>query len=264
MKLEFIPILNQKFEVGRTINPFKCDCDNCDFMHCPKNNYAVKMKRKRHTVEKFFEDNREEILKLNKPKRWMRSFHDEFKMQLTYNLINELADYLCYKFPTNTYWNVNDCTGEDIEKCVYDRIDLVKISRGGKEITLGYVKICDGSVHDIDFNESRYKLASRISNAFIKLKNLIYEYYENEDRTQCHEDWKIGWISPEGRHYPCSYGEHFEVANHLDTYCGEFELERNGWVKVASDDVDGYFGNRYMMSAEQKNWLSMHGYVLEE
>ena len=26
-------IKNQKFDIGRTINPFKCDCEKCDFLH---------------------------------------------------------------------------------------------------------------------------------------------------------------------------------------------------------------------------------------
>lgn len=51
--LEYIPVKNQKFDIGRTINPFKCDCKQCDFLHCPKNNYAVKMKRKSFTVSDF-------------------------------------------------------------------------------------------------------------------------------------------------------------------------------------------------------------------
>ena len=41
MKLKFVPVKNQKFEWGRTINPFKCDCEECTFMNCPKSNYAV-------------------------------------------------------------------------------------------------------------------------------------------------------------------------------------------------------------------------------
>ena len=46
MSFKMVPIKNQKFEIGRTINPFNCDCKKCDFMNCPKNNYAVKMTKK--------------------------------------------------------------------------------------------------------------------------------------------------------------------------------------------------------------------------
>ena len=54
MKVEYEPIKNQKFDIGRTINPFKCDCAECTFMNCPKKNYAVKMKIKKHSVDEFF------------------------------------------------------------------------------------------------------------------------------------------------------------------------------------------------------------------
>ena len=43
MKLAFEPVKNQKFDIGRTINFAKCDCEVCDFMHCPKHNYALQM-----------------------------------------------------------------------------------------------------------------------------------------------------------------------------------------------------------------------------
>lgn len=46
MKFQLIPAKNQKFDIGRTINFTKCDCAKCDFMRCPKNNYAVKDWRK--------------------------------------------------------------------------------------------------------------------------------------------------------------------------------------------------------------------------
>lgn len=39
MELKFDVIKGQKFEIGRTINPFLCDCKECDFLNCPKKNY---------------------------------------------------------------------------------------------------------------------------------------------------------------------------------------------------------------------------------
>ena len=41
MKLAFEPVKNQKFDIGRTINFTKCDCEVCNFMRCPKHNYAL-------------------------------------------------------------------------------------------------------------------------------------------------------------------------------------------------------------------------------
>ena len=55
MITEFVPVPNQKFDIGRTINPFICDCEQCDFLHCPKNNYAVRMKLKSFLASEFFE-----------------------------------------------------------------------------------------------------------------------------------------------------------------------------------------------------------------
>ena len=43
---------------------------------------------------------------------------------------------------------------------------------------------------------------------------------------------------------------------------GEFLLESKGWVKVALDDT--YFFTGRNMTAEQKNWLSINGFELED
>lgn len=39
-----------------------------------------------------------------------------------------------------------------------------------------------------------------------------------------------GWLSPEGKFYPCAYGEHAEIAFHLGM--PERQLEGLGWIKV--------------------------------
>ena len=46
MAFQMIPVKNQKFEIGRTINLSKCDCKECTYMNCPKHNYAVRMAKK--------------------------------------------------------------------------------------------------------------------------------------------------------------------------------------------------------------------------
>ena len=63
MKFKMIPVKNQKFEIGRTINFTKCDCKECNFMSCPKNNYCLKMTQKKYTVKEFFSENKEDMLK---------------------------------------------------------------------------------------------------------------------------------------------------------------------------------------------------------
>lgn len=235
---EYIPISNQKFDIGRIINFSRCDCEECDYVHCPKNNYAVKMKRKSFTVKTFFENNKSEILALNKPARWQCSFRRNFELQLNYALIVELFDTLNFAFPKGTYWAVDDYKRleKDTDKTIYRTISIVKFSRRGSEITLGTIEIANGTVSNVDFSQAQEKLASKISKVLTDLKDLIFSYYYCED-----EDWVIGWLSPEGRHYPCNSTEHQELAI---TGLGspEVELEIAGWVKVALSDT--YFCNR--------------------
>lgn len=39
-----------------------------------------------------------------------------------------------------------------------------------------------------------------------------------------------GWLAPDGKFYPCAYGEHNELAWRLDMYSRE--MEQLGWIKV--------------------------------
>ena len=121
MNLEFVPVKNQKFEWGRTINPFNCDCEKCDFMHCPKHNYAVKMVRKKYSVSDFWNEWKDKILELNKPQKWQYSFHGKYTFKMTWEMINDFFDFLCFNFPKGTYWSPSspDTWGGEIENCVY-------------------------------------------------------------------------------------------------------------------------------------------------
>ena len=103
MKLEFEPIKKQRFDIGRTINPFLCDCETCDFMNCPKHNYALKMKRKRHTVEEYINYYVDDL------KKW--GF-------LTEDLLEEFMDL--FSFPKGTYWRKN-YSGTAIELVTFNR-----------------------------------------------------------------------------------------------------------------------------------------------
>lgn len=260
MSFAMVPVKNQKFEIGRTINLSKCNCEKCTFMNCPKNNYAVKMTKKIWKVVDFWEEFKEEIIQINKPKKWQYSFHNKYNLELNYKLITEFMDML-FRFPKGTYWSPEDkkwhTDDTDIEEQIYRTIALQKVSRSGNVIDLGEIRICDGKYTDYDLSERQEKLAIKISNALKELKELLFAYYQEQDK-----DWKIGWLSPEGRHYPCNHGEHFEVAQSLE--CAEVGLERNGWVHIMLEDLDsGYFYCR-KMTAEQRNWLSLNGYKLEE
>ena len=150
MKLEFEPVKNQRFEIGRTINPASCDCEKCDFMNCPKHNYAVKMKRKRHTVDEY-----------------IKYYSDDLKKFgfMTEELLTEFMDL--FSFPKGTYWQPN-----------YDRtlIELVCFNRKQDEVCKGTINARTGKIWEYDFSEPQYKLACRISNGIKK----VYEYIDTE------------------------------------------------------------------------------------
>ena len=260
MNAEYVPARGQKFDIGRTINFAKCDCPECDFLHCPKNNYAVKMVRKKRTVGEFFDDSKEEILKRNTPKRWQYGLPQKFDMSLTRKLIDDLMDAVNLTFPKNTYWNYGDpylFGTESGDNEIYRSIHIVKFSRNGNEVKLGSVRVADGRIEDIDLNASQLRLAEKLSKIFKDLKTILIDHYRKGD-----EEWKVGWLSPEGRHYPCSHCEHAHLAGILGR--GEILLERDGWVKVALHDPDGFFCNPRMITAEQLNWLSLNGYDTED
>lgn len=259
MKVEFVPVKGQKFEIGRTINPFKCDCEKCDFMNCPKHNYAVKMTQKKYPITTFWDEWKDKILELNKPKRWQYRFHGRYFFRLTYDMLNDLFDFLCFTFPKGTYWRLDSpqTFDDEIGERIYNEISLVKFSRSGHEVSLGFIEIARPYIADYDLNERQYKLAEKIRDSILWLKEKMFEHYETIDK-----EHKIGWLSPEGRHYPCSHCEHITLAQHLGS--GEIRLEADGWVKVALEQEDGYFCNRRMLTAEQRNWLSLNGYVLKD
>lgn len=160
MKLEFVPAKNQKFEVGRTINFAKCDCEKCDFMNCPKNNYALKMVRKKYTAKEFFEENKEKIMKC-------RNLNDYFN----FDTVGDFID-ACVSFPKGTFW---DLCGDDIE--------LVKINRskyGGDFLTLARVNLdCDVSIaYFTGCTNVQEKLAEKIQYKLKELQDIFYKYKE--------------------------------------------------------------------------------------
>ena len=163
MELKFVPIKNQKFEIGRTINFTKCDCEKCDFMHCPKNNYALKMVQKKYTVKDFFEENKEEIMEC-------RNLKDYFNFDTVGDFIGA-----CVRFPKGTYWNL---CGDDIE--------LVKINRskyGGDFLTLARINLdCDVSIaYFVGCTDVQEKLAERIQRKLKELQDIFYEHKENNN-----------------------------------------------------------------------------------
>ena len=150
MELKFVPVKNQRFDIGRTINFARCDCEKCDFMNCPKNNYALKMKRERYTVGDFIAFYAEELNKYG---------------FLTDELITEFMDL--FSFPKGTYW-ATDYDGT--------RIQFVTFNRKQDEVCKGTVNARTGEICEYDFSEPQYRLACRVSEGIKK----VYEFIENE------------------------------------------------------------------------------------
>lgn len=98
MEFKLVPAKNQKFDIGRTINLAKCDCEKCDFMHCPKNNYALKMVQKKYTVQEFFDANKDQIVE----KRSLRLY------LFDYAALADFMDACVTGFPKGTYWNMDN------------------------------------------------------------------------------------------------------------------------------------------------------------
>ena len=166
MKFKMIPVKNQKFEIGRTVNPTKCDCKECNFMSCPKNNYCLKMIQKKYTIKEFFDENKENMLKYSSLYKWFKS--DIF------TLVSDFLD-ACICFPRGTYWEL---CGDDIE--------LVKQNRskyGGDFVTLVQINIDP----DVSINyftgctNVQEKLAEKIQKRLKQLENLLMENRKDED-----------------------------------------------------------------------------------
>lgn len=265
MNTTYEPVPNQKFDIGRTINITKCDCKKCDFMHCPKNNYSVKQRLHRFTVQEFFDDNKDAILVLekNKPRRCDLRFPKYFQLVLTYELITEFMDYMQFKFPPGLYWTPASVEAHSIslpiEARLYNEIQLVKFTRSGEEKPVGGVSIDSAEVFSYCLTESQRKFASKIAESLLELKTLICKHYYNELIEQDCDTY--GWLSPTGEFYPCSIGEHTKVAYRLSYH--ENKLECDGWVRVVDEAPFGAIYETHL-SAEQRNWLSLHGYEVRD
>ena len=175
MSVEFVPVVNQRFDIGRTVNPFLCNCKTCDFKHCPKDNYVLKMKPVSHTKEETFEHFKSRFLELNNPE-WQHSH----SLIIDYDLLNDIMEYMNYKFPTNTFWSskldFNDNT--EFGKTEVTEIVIQKINRSGNIVNLGEIQIKNGNVYESDFSEQQWKLANRLGASFKYFKEKVLEYYE--------------------------------------------------------------------------------------
>lgn len=159
MKTKWEPIKNQKFDIGRTINFAKCDCEKCDYMHCPKNNYCVQMKQSKYTIEEFVAEMKDEIKKKGSIYNYLSDWEG----------MTEFMDACIGGFPKGTYWNNS-----------YGDLELVTQNRGKYgpdfdtrvEIAMSrgfYVNCWRGCT------ETQEKFALRLQKKFQKLAELCGE-----------------------------------------------------------------------------------------
>lgn len=116
LMLEYEPVKGQTFDVGRTINFTKCNCEKCDFLNCP--NYAPKMKLKKFKNTKEFAA----VWKQQNPEFATSVYtnHKAFE-----ELIMDFMDRMI-SFPKGLYWKLNHSwtTPEEVIG-----VDLVRMSK---------------------------------------------------------------------------------------------------------------------------------------
>lgn len=164
MKFILEPAKNQKFDIGRTINFTRCDCEKCDFMHCPKNNYALKMVQKKYTVQEFFNENKDKIVK----KR-------SLKLYFNYENLVDFIDACVSRFPKGTYWNMDNREAIDLvaqNRSKYGEDFLPRASVSFYDFSIIYYSGCS--------NEQE-KLAMKIQDLLRQLNKLLIAELSNQE-----------------------------------------------------------------------------------
>ena len=116
MKLEYEPVKGQPFDIGRTINFTKCNCEKCDFMNCT--NYAKKMKLKKFKkTEEFIQSWKEQ-----NPEYADKVYSDDKAFE---ELITDFLDRMI-SFPKGLFWKPNHSWTKRDELI---GIDLVRMSK---------------------------------------------------------------------------------------------------------------------------------------
>ena len=138
MKLKFDTVKNQKFDIGRTINPLRCDCEKCTFLDCPKNNYSVKTKRHVYSISEFLKEHGEEIKE---------------KRHVPLTLLEEFIGD-CFSFPKNLYWqfSYND-----------KFIELSNFSTYRVKYLKARIDIKTGSISDFGMNKTQYSFVQHFA-----------------------------------------------------------------------------------------------------
>lgn len=184
MEFKQEPIPNQKFEMGRVITLTKCGtmecCTGCDFMHC--GNYAKRMRQVKYKKEDFFEEYKKELAELNKEDLIALDFYNDYHFRMTDDMFYDMFGFLDFKFPKNTYW---DTPGGEHPYMVR----LVKFNRKKEEVTLlGSISIMTPRITEYDFTDAQYKLAEKIRDVLLWLKQQTYEAICKEVEKEKHNE----------------------------------------------------------------------------
>ena len=175
LKDELVPVKNQKFDIGRTINFTKCKCDKCDFLHC--DNYAKKMQlRKFKNAKEFVECWKEQNPQIAK------LIYDDPK---AFEIL--LVDFLerMISFPKGLYWKFK----RGLSNNEVLSIDICRQSRSEYEWdTFGDFTTLANVRFDMNYNKTKYtsythyyphfsdrarKLADRISSGLNEVFELL-------------------------------------------------------------------------------------------
>ena len=144
MNLEFVPVKGQTFDIGRTINFTKCNCEKCDFMNC--SNYAKKMTVKKFkNAKEFVESWKEQNPQLAST---VAKSHEAFA-----ELIEDFMDRMT-SFPKGLFWKLEHSWTNPKEVIA---IEIVRMSKTkyereqeGDFVTLSFVTFKE------NFDRTRY------------------------------------------------------------------------------------------------------------
>ena len=195
-------VKGQTFNIGKTINFTKCDCVECDFMNCPKNNYCHEYENSYISVKDFFNDNFELITNCNTLGEKQKYFNILEKcVAIPYSLFCDFIEN-CIKFPKNLFWNIGaTITNGESDDFIVSSITICSLSG------VSYVEIySDGDLVELPKMQKKAKgLANSISKALIEL-NVLF-------KTEKDKFPKYAWLSEEGVVHRCS--SHLESAERI-------------------------------------------------
>jgi hypothetical protein len=144
-----VPVPNQKFDVGRTINFVKCSMCNSElpcrnFMNC--DNYAKLYQQEPYSIQE-----------------WVGHFKNGFEWNV--KMINHLFDSMIVKFPKGLYW--------DYDKYSH-KIRFVEF-RHGREICVAEISMRKYEVFVIDISDAKLKFINKVCQTINKINEMMIQ-----------------------------------------------------------------------------------------